>query len=331
MKITIKNTQASILLSLLFMIVLVSGCQHNPSPAASMADFCQKLPRPEYAYLKRIDYANEWFELYAVAPGVTAIYEPFQWQEAISYLIEGEEKALLFDSGNGIGDIVKVVEFLTNKPVSVLNSHSHYDHVGGNFAFEKIYGLKTSFTIARQSGHKNNTISIEASKQALCRPLPNGVTEDNHIGRPYKISEFINDGEIINLGNRPLQVFHTPGHTPDALVLIDEQNGLMFTGDSYYSGPIWLYAPETNLAQYQESLSQMIQKSQDNKYLLPAHNTPLADPKLLVEALTGIKAVIAGDAKSVSQGDGMVEYIVSDDLPFSFLMRDEKLPYKKKD
>jgi glyoxylase-like metal-dependent hydrolase (beta-lactamase superfamily II) len=328
---TYKRTRVLILLSLINTLIVTTGCHKQPSPAESMAEFCQKLPRAEYANLKRTGYASDWFEIYTVAPGVTAIYEPFQWQEAISYLIEGDNKALLFDSGNGIGDIAKVVKALTSKPVSVLNSHSHYDHVGGNYAFKDIYGLNTAFTIDRQTGHENSRISIEASKQALCKPLPKGVTEENHIGRAYKVSQFINDGHIFDLGNRQLEVVHTPGHTPDAIILIDKKNALMFTGDSYYSGPIWLYAPETNLDQYQKSLAIMIQKSQGIKYLLPAHNTPLADPKLLVEALAGIKSVINGQAKPVSQGEGMVEYIVSDKLPFSFLMRDEKLPYKKKD
>ena len=318
------------LTSIILTLALVSGCQHKPSPAASMAEFCKNLPRPEYANLERIDYTSEWFELYVVAPGVTAIYEPFQWQEAISYLIEGDEKALLFDSGNGIADIAKITKFLTDKPISVLNSHSHYDHVGGNYAFDEIYGLNTEFTIGRQSGHKNTNISIEASKQALCKALPKGVTEENHLGRPYKISRFINDGHVIDLGNRPLQVVHTPGHTPDALILIDTKHGLMFTGDSYYSGPIWLFAPETDLDQYQKSLAHMIQQAPGINYLLPAHNTPLADPKLLVKALAGIKAVIAGQAQPVSKGEGMVEYIVNEELPFSFLMRDENLPYEQK-
>ena len=124
-------------------------------------------------------------------------------------------------------------------------------------------------------------------------------------------------------------MYKRQGHTPDALVLIDQKHGLMFTGDSYYSGPIWLYAPETDLAQYQKSLEIMIQKSQNIKHLLPAHNTPLADPKLLVKALAGIKSVIAGEAKPVSQGEGMVKYVVDKELPFTFLMRDEELPYKR--
>ncbi len=194
----IINIQKPIFISLLFTVIVLSGCQHKPNPAESMAEFCQKIPRPEYSDLKRIDYASEWFELYAVAPGVTAIYEPFQWQEAISYLIEGDDKALLFDSGNGIGDIAKVVKALTNKPVSVLNSHSHYDHVGGNYAFENIYGMNTAFTRDRQSGHKNADIAIEASK-LLIEAGADVNAKDNKQDSPYLYAGAEGKLEILKL------------------------------------------------------------------------------------------------------------------------------------
>ena len=230
----------------IFSILLISvcnlvllGCQKEPSPANSMAEFCEKYPRAEYASLKRLDSTDEWFELYEVAPGVTAIVEPHQWQEVISYLIEGEDSALLFDSGNGIADIAQIVKTLTDKPIAVLNSHTHYDHVGGNYSFEKIYAMDTQFTRNRQKGIDNKDIAIEVSPQALCRELPQGVNETNHIGQPFKVTTFIQDGYTINLGERELEVIHVPGHTPDAIVLIDRAAGLMWTGDTYYSGPIW--------------------------------------------------------------------------------------------
>ena len=114
-------------------------------------------------------------------------------------MIIGDNEALLFDTGNGIGDIYALVTSLTDKPISVLNSHSHYDHVGGNYAFKKLYGMDTEFTRVRQSGQSNDAISIEVSTQALCAPLPTGVSEDNHIGRPYQITQTIEDGFIIDL------------------------------------------------------------------------------------------------------------------------------------
>lgn len=294
----------------------------------SLAGFCKKYPREEYKSLNRIPYNSDWFELYNIAPGIVAIYEPHQWQEIISYLIEGENKALLFDTGNGIGDIAAVVNQITDKPVIVVNSHSHYDHVGGNYAFDMILGMNTPFTINRQKGIKNKEIAIEVSQSALCRPTPNGVNESNHVGKPYSVNKIIEDGHKIELGNRTIEVIHIPGHTPDAIALIDRDAGLLWTGDSYYSGPIWLYAPETNLDLYRQSLQRLLKELPNVKALLPSHNTPWVEPEVLTSVLAGFDAMIRGELNNVSQGEGMVEFIVKGEHRFSFLMRDEVLPYK---
>lgn len=297
------------------------------APEVGNATFCSNLPRGAYSELQRIDYPNDWFELYKVAPGVTAIYEPYQWQEVISYLIEGEDRALLFDTGNGIEDIFKVVSSLTNKPISVLNSHSHYDHVGGNYAFDSIYGMKTEFTRSRQKGVPNKDIAIELSAEALCKQPPSGASASSHLGRAYTITETIKDGSIIDLGGRLLEVISIPGHTPDAIALIDRDAGLMWTGDSYYSGPIWLYAPETDLAAYQQSLDRLIKESKNLKALLPAHNTPWVSPSVLPRVKAGFIAMLSGKAKRVESWEGTVVYEIDGETEFSFLMRDEPLPY----
>ena len=294
-----------------------------------MAEFCAALPRIEYEALNRIESSSSWFELYRIAPGVTAIYEPHQWQEAISYLIEGDETALLFDTGNGIADIFTVVKKLSNKPISVLNSHTHYDHVGGNFSFENIIGMDTQFTRKRQAGHVNKDIAIEVSPAALCRGLPEGVTETNHIGKPFSVSQFIQDGHIIDLGGRQLEVIHLPGHTPDAIALIDRKAGLLWTGDSYYSGPIWLFAAETDLDAYAKSLQRLIQEIPNVKALLPAHNTPWVDPAVLPRVMAAFKLMMAGQSIKIDQGYGMIEHKIDGESQFSFLLRDEPIPYLK--
>ena len=327
-----KNLLKMLLISL-FLISCSADTSQSPvdtvtaDSAFSMADFCKKYPRPAYKNLKRIPFDSEWFELYQVADGVTAIYEPHQWQEVISYLIEGKTEALLFDTGNGIADIKKVVEFLTNKPIKVLNSHTHYDHVGGNYAFDKVYGLDTAFTRERQQGHANESIAIEVSQEALCKPLPNGVSEQNHIGKPFKINHFIEHGYIFDLGERQLEVIHIPGHTPDAIALIDRDAGLLWTGDSYYAGPIWLYAPETNLNHYSESLQILVSEIPNLKALLPAHNTPWESPEVLIRVQDGFQKVLKGKALKELQGDDMMQYTIPNEDNFSFLMRNEVLPY----
>src|ERR1700716_162819 len=95
-------------------------------------EWCRELPRPEYKNLELVDVHNAWFEVYRIRPGVFAIYEPHQFEEVISYLILGKRRALLFDTGLGVGAISQVVRQLTPLPITVLNSHTHFDHTGGN-------------------------------------------------------------------------------------------------------------------------------------------------------------------------------------------------------
>src|ERR1700757_2255701 len=115
----------------------------NPLAPASaqkpqIPDWCKPLPRPEYKSLERIQISDPWFEVYKIAPDTFAIYEPHQSEEVISYLILGHNKALLFDTGMGISDIHAVVTELTKLPIIVLNSHTHNDHVSGNWQFDTI-------------------------------------------------------------------------------------------------------------------------------------------------------------------------------------------------
>jgi glyoxylase-like metal-dependent hydrolase (beta-lactamase superfamily II) len=312
-------------------LYLLTGAKSNadalPTPAKLIPEFCKNNHSKEYASLKRLDSTNLWFEIYAVAPGVTAIYEPHQWQKVISYLIEGEQSALLFDSGNGIGDIFSIVSQITKKPVTVLNSHSHYDHVGGNHTFDNILGMNTSFSRKAQQGIINKNISAEVSAPALCRPAPNNIKPSNHVGKPYQITKFIENGYKIDLGNRILEVIHTPGHAPDAIALIDRKKGLLWTGDTFYPGQIWLHAPETNLSLYRKSLQRLLAELPNIKALLPAHNTPWVEPSVLSALIAGFDTMMSGKAIKIPQGNNRIEYRIVDEDRFYFLMNNKPLPH----
>src|SRR5215813_13151175 len=106
------------------------------SAQSKVPGWCSVLPRPEYRTLQPVSIPDPWFEVYRIAPGVFAIYEPHQAEEVISYLIVGTKQAALFDTGMGISDIQKVTAELTELPIVVLNSHTHNDHVGGNWQFK---------------------------------------------------------------------------------------------------------------------------------------------------------------------------------------------------
>lgn len=285
---------------------------------ADLEDFCERLPRPAYAAFHKHETSNDWFEVYEVEPGIWAIYEPFQWQEVISYLIIGADTALLFDTGNGIGNIKAIVDQLTDKPIQVLNSHTHFDHIGGNYQFEKILSVATDFSIANSKGLKSEMVTMEVSAKALCKGVPEGVTQENHRIRPFAITEKVKEGDVIDLGIRKLEILQIPGHTDDAIALLDRNAGFLWTGDSFYEGPIWLYFPETDLAAYRKSIARLAALAPGLKALFPAHNTPRVDPAMLIEVQQAFDSVLAGKAKPVPTWEGTVTFEFEG---FGFLMR----------
>jgi glyoxylase-like metal-dependent hydrolase (beta-lactamase superfamily II) len=257
-----------------------------------------------------------WFEVYKVAAGVFAIYEPHQSEETISYLIVGHKQAVLFDTGMGIGDIRKITTRLTSRPVVVLNSHTHDDQVGSNWQFAFVYGMDTDFTRANARGSREDA-QAEIVPDQICGDLPKGFDPKTYATKPWKISHFIHDGFKVNLGDRTLEVISTPGHTPDAISLLDRENGLLFTGDTYYPAPIWLYRPETNLDAYVASVKHLAALLPEVKLVLGAHNIPVAQPSVLPELVAAIEAVRSGQGTVKPQGKGKAIHAISG---FSFLL-----------
>ena len=258
--------------------------------------WCSQLPRPRYKNLERVAVDSDWFEVYRIRRGVFAIYEPRQYEEVISYLIVGATRALLFDTGLGIGDIRKLVAQLTPLPVTVLNSHTHFDHTGHNWQFRDILGLDTPYTHQNETGAAHEQVQEVVIRERFCGNPPPGFEPGKYEIRPFRVMRFVNDGEVIDLGDRRLEVVRTPGHTPDALCLLDRKNKLLFTGDTFYAGPIFLYVPETNLADYERSVERLAKLVPQLDLLLTGHNFPAEKPEMLVRLRDASRQVLAGTA-----------------------------------
>ena len=277
----------------------------NAQTTSYAPEWCKALPRAEYKSLERVQVADPWFEVYKPAPQVFAIYEPHQAEETISYLIVGNTHALLFDTGMGISDIKKTAEELTQLPIVVLNSHTHNDHVGGNWEFDTVYGMDTEFTRTKAKG-SSAAAQEELSPGSICGDLPKGFDAKAYATKPWKIKRFVQSGDEIDLGNRKVEVIATPGHTPDAICLLDSANGLLFTGDTYYPAPIWLFRPETDLKAYAASIKRMAALAPRLKLVLGAHNIPVAQPSVLPRLVSAFEQARAGKGESKPEGPGRV-------------------------
>ena len=224
----------------------------------------------------------------------------------------------------GISDLKKVTSELTPLPIVVLNSHTHNDHVGDNWQFETVYGMDTDFTRQNARGSRDDA-QAEIAPSEICGTLPKGFDPAKYETRPWKITSYIHDGDHIDLGGRFLDVIATPGHTPDAISLLDRANGLLFTGDTYYPATIWLYRPETDLDAYDASIHHLaaLASQAQIKTVLGAHNIPFASPSVLPRLIAAFEAVRSGKVPGTLAATGQMIYKVDD---FSFRMR----PLEKK-
>jgi glyoxylase-like metal-dependent hydrolase (beta-lactamase superfamily II) len=274
---------------------------------ASKDQWWDALPRPAWKPFFKVAEPQGWFEVYEIRPGLYAIYEPGQFEEVISYLIVGTEKALLFDSGLGIGDMRAVASEITDLEPIVVNSHTHYDHVGGNHQFENVYGTSTEYTAANARGRKHEDLAEFVGDGWIWKKTPPGFDRDRYESKPFAIAKTVEDGEVIDLGDRRLEVLLTPGHAPDSLCLLDRENRLLFTGDTFYPATLYAHLPGSDFELYRKTAARLAALREDVDFLLPAHNEPLVASELLVRMWEGFEA-IADDRAEFVLTDGNREY-----------------------
>jgi glyoxylase-like metal-dependent hydrolase (beta-lactamase superfamily II) len=247
----------------------------------------------------RLPPVDGWFEVYRISSDLFAIHEPGHFEEPTSSLLLGEEVAALIDTGCGIGDLRSVVSALTDLPVLVINTHTHIDHLGGNFQFDRIAMLDhpRSHEVAdRGVARERRTTEILAS-HLITRPVPTGIGLDEGPLAPFTVERWLHHGDRIDLGGRELEVIHTPGEAPDHICLLDRHDGILFCGDILLDGPVWTHLDGGSLPDLVQSYRTLMGSFDDIRVLMPSHNSPWLDRWLLPETLSGAEAVLAGAAE----------------------------------
>jgi glyoxylase-like metal-dependent hydrolase (beta-lactamase superfamily II) len=269
------------------------------------ADWCKALPRKIYSELQRLESSQAWFEVYKINPETYVFYEPGQFEEVISYLVIGTARAALIDTGLGIGNVKKLSQEFTQLPITVVNTHSHYDHIAQNHMFDTVAIFDApNARQAAKNGYSKAEMSRLLRKEMLWKPLPEDFDSENYYVPPFAVTLWLRDGDVIDLGGRRLEVVHTPGHTPDSICLLDRDARLMWTGDTYYPGAIYVHLPGSDLDAFIKSYERMIALSPHYDRLMPSHNEPYVEKAALGTVLRAFQEVRAGKAKYI---EGVVE------------------------
>ncbi|MEN6485610.1 MAG: MBL fold metallo-hydrolase, partial [Syntrophobacteraceae bacterium] len=267
------------------------------------ADWTKNLPRPAYKNLKKISAEDNWFSVYDLGHGTYAIYEDGQYEESISYLLLGKDRALLVDTGNGIANLRAQVRELTGLPVLLVNTHHHIDHVGSNYLFDEIAAFDDDMGLARRTaalGYFHEKAKTYIGGSAVWKPYPEGFDPAAFCIPPYRITRWLIDGEIFDLGGREVEVLHTPGHSPDSICLLDRGARMLWVGDMFYTGQIYTWLAGGDLNLLIRSYRRLLDLFPHYDLLMPSHNEPAIEKEMLRKALDG----------AVQVRDGSGEYIV---------------------
>lgn len=238
---------------------------------------------------------DDYFAVQELGSGTFAIGEPRYYQQNYSYLIVGEKRALLFDSGSGTRDISGVVASLTSLPVTVMVSHLHFDHLGGIVPFDHLAMIDVPQTRADVADGRFTPTRYEYLGLIDGRPPPS-----------MRVAEWLVPGAVIDLGGRSLTVLSTPGHTASSAALFDPVSRRLFIGDYVYPTVLYAFLPGASLSSYQQTAQRLLATLPAETVLWTAHccrkgegiSAPWLDMADLRDVDTVLRRALAGAAKS---------------------------------
>lgn len=214
------------------------------------------------------------------------------------YLIAGEKMACLIDTMNGFTDLKKVCQSLTDKPLMVINTHCHPDHIHGNDFFDKVY------------------IHPADEKEALFfAQTPDYQEILKARGGIFPSFDFVEDGQIIDLGGRTLKIFLLPGHTNGGILLLCPEERILFTGDSI-NHHLWMQLPNcTSIKTFISNLEKLLFLEKEADVILHGHAHDFDDISLMSAVCNGAKEIAEGKTEK----DTPYKYFGGDALyhPFS--------------
>lgn len=204
------------------------------------------------------------------------------------YLLEGEDKALLLDTGWGAGNLRSYVKGITHKPVMVVNTHGHLDHSGGNGEWEEVWMLP---------GAETDLCTLDKSPFDL-----------NRLPFPRYQKRFLADGQVIDLGGRLITALDISAHSNGSVALLDPKNRLLFVGDELESAQVLFYETYDKVPRPPFILEERLRNHRRNMLrlkglrdqwdtILPAHNGAPIALSYLDDYIGLVEHIFAGDAQ----------------------------------
>lgn len=181
------------------------------------------------------------------------------------FLLAGTKEALLVDSGMNTLNAKEIAESITNLPIRLINTHADRDHVAGNGGFASFYMSPMEEELYRNNGGTGELVPVK-------------------------------QGDIIDLGDRVLEIIDLPGHTPGSIAILDVKNRVLIGGDSIQDGRIYMFGAHRNLQNYIVSLEKLSAYEGRFDEVYASHSSVSVSPSIIPKLIAGAKQILAGEA-----------------------------------
>lgn len=203
--------------------------------------------------------ADHWYEETDVGNGVSRILESHvaPWMRCNIWHVRGRDRDLLIDSGMGLRPLRAEMASLNTRPTACICTHCHFDHVGCAHEFETRLGHKNEAAILADPD-LDRTCARTWLPAPLLTALPSeGYDLGSYTITPAPLTGYLDEGDVIDLGDRSFQVLHVPGHSPGSIALYEKASRTLFSGDLIYDGALIDSAWHSDPDAYRASLERL--------------------------------------------------------------------------
>jgi len=220
--------------------------------------------------------AERWFESRSIGDGITLLWEPhvIPLMRCNIWHVRGRDRDLLIDTGMGVASLHDATRHLIDKPVLAVATHTHLDHIGAHHEFEEsvVHAAELAILTAPEQviSLENDAyfgaggrLSLEAAGYAvpdgyMIDALPHaGYDPDRFHLKPARRVRAVEEGAIVDTGDRRFEVLHLPGHSPGSMGLWEKETGTLFSGDAIYDGPLLDQLEDSDVAAYIRTMERL--------------------------------------------------------------------------
>ena len=204
-------------------------------------------------------WSFDWFEIFAMGDGISLIREKHiaPWMRCNIWHIKGRDKDLLVDSGMGVVPLKPTVAKLSGRSVTAVSSHCHFDHMGGAHEFDCHLAHRADAAVYANPTSSNTLLGDFVTAEVFTSHPTSGWDWRSFSIKPAPLTGYLDEGDVLDLGDRHFHVLHLPGHAPGAISLYDPKSQVLFSGDVIYQGGLIDFAYHSNTAIYEQSMRRL--------------------------------------------------------------------------